>query len=323
MKKVILWEVKRTEKRKADGSAIHGEYVGKFRTKVDAGTPGAIRHAGTLANGRTYDYTGLDVDSVSGKLRWIDKRDGGDFGTNLVIFLESEKFLHQISIKYDPYNLKDVVNHLCGLGKFVSTQVINLSYWVRKAKTADGSFKVNDKGEPIWNRSISFRDIAPQFNFEQWKDFVQVNGLEWKQIKKANGDKEWISDAEYKYWDSRLLGIQRYLLSEGTALPFMYNSMICCEAPNPSGGGNLTPAEIQHCNEIYERVKADFKFPFGRTETNADSAFDMVDQSEQAARVDFIEQPAKRLPDQVVVDLPTDTTNHEQGPQADDSDLPF
>ena len=93
MKKVILWEVKRTEKRKADGSPIHGEYVGKFRTKVDPGTPGSIRHAGTLANGREYDYTGLDVDAISGKLRWIDKRDGGDFGTNLVLFLESEMLL--------------------------------------------------------------------------------------------------------------------------------------------------------------------------------------------------------------------------------------
>ncbi len=323
MKKVILWEVKRTEKRKADGSPIHGEYVGKFRTKVDPGTPGSIRHAGTLANGREYDYTGLDVDAISGKLRWIDKRDGGDFGTNLVLFLESEKFLHQISIKYDPYNLKDVLNSLCGLGKTVSTQVINVSYWVRKAKTADGSFKVNDKGEPVWNRSLSFRDIAPQFNFDQWKDFAQTNGLEWKQIKKANGDKEWISDAEYKYWDGRLLGIQRFLLSEGVALPFMYNSMIGCEAPNPSGGGNLTPAEIAQCNEIYERVKGDFKFPFGRTETNADSAFDMVDQGEQAARVDYIEQPAKRMPDPVVVDWPTvDTTNHEQV-HGDADSLPF
>ena len=98
--------------------------------------------------------------------------------------------------------------------------------------------------------------------------------------------------------------------------------MIGCEAPNPSGGGNLTPAEIAKCNEIYELVKGDFKFPFGRTETNADSAFDMVDQSEQAARVDFIEQPAKRLPDPVVVDWPADTANHEKGPQAHD-DLPF
>ena len=71
MKKVIFWEPKRTEKRKSDGSAIVGEFIGKFRTKVSEGTKGAIRHRGTLANGRDYDYWGLDVDSVSGKLRWI------------------------------------------------------------------------------------------------------------------------------------------------------------------------------------------------------------------------------------------------------------
>lgn len=295
MKNVIFWEPKRTEKLKTDGTPFPLDYVGKFRTKVNQGTPGAINFAGTLANGKKYDYWGLDVDSIAGKLRWIDKQDNGEYGTNLALFLESEKYLHKISVRYDPYNLKDVLNHLCGMGKEVASRVINISYWVRKAQKADKSLKVNDSGEPIWNKSLSFRDITPQFTFDEWKDFAQTNGLEWQQIKRADGKKEWISDAEYQYWDGRLLGIQRFLLKEGLALPFSYNSMIACEAPNPSGGGNLTADEIEQCKEIYERVKGEYKFPFSKNTVSADDVFDHPDESGHAARVEYIEQ-ARPLP---------------------------
>jgi len=296
MKNVIMWEPKRAEKRKADGSPITGEYVGKLRTKVTDGTPGARNYAGKLANGKEYNYWGLDVDSVAGKLRWIDKQDGGDYGTNLVLFLESEKYLHKITVKYDPYNLKDVMNHLCGMGAEIGTRVINLSYWVRKAQKADKTFKVKEDGSVIWNKSMSFRDITPQFSFEEWKDFAQTNGLEWTQTKRADGTKPWNSDAEYKYWDGRLVGIQRFLLNAGTALPFCYNSMTVCEAENPSGGGNLTAAEIEHCKEIYERVKGEYKFPYNRSEVSADDVFEQAAQVEQQARVEYIEK-ATPLPD--------------------------
>jgi hypothetical protein len=333
MKKVIFWEPKRAEKRKPDGSIVPAEFVGKFRTKVEASTPGAINYAGTLANGKAYDYNGIDVDAISGKLRWIDKQDNGEYGTNLVIFLESDKFLHRISVKYDPYNLKDVMNHLCGLGKDVLTYVINVSYWVRKAKTQDGGFKVNNKGEAVWNKSLSFRDVPVQFTFEQWKEFAQANGLEWTQVKRANGDKEWNSDAEYKYWDGRMVELQRFLLKSGAALPFCYNSMIACEVPNPSGGGNLTADEIALCNSVYERVRADYAFPFGRAEKSADDAFDQVSVAEQQERIEYLEK-AKPLPapgsikanhDATNEGWPTvDTNNYELVGTPDDSDdLPF
>lgn len=242
MKKVIFWEPKRTEKRKSDGSAIVGEFIGKFRTKVSEGTKGAIRHRGTLANGRDYDYWGLDVDSVSGKLRWIDKQDNGDYGTNLVLFLETEQFLHRVSVKYDPYSLKNVMNHLCGLKSHVATQVINMSFWVRKSLDKDKNVKTDKDGKVIWKKDLSFRDISPEFNYDQWTEFSQQNGLDWFQEKRPDGSKPWNSDAEYKYWDGRLLGLQKHLLKTESVLPFCYNSMTACEAPNPSGGGQFVSA---------------------------------------------------------------------------------
>lgn len=322
MKKVILWEPKRSENPKSPN-----EYIGKFRTKVSVDTPGVKLYEGTLATGKKYSYYAKEVDTVSGVLRWIDKRNNGEFGTNIILFLESENYLHQISIRYDPYNLKDVVNNLCGLGKSISTQLINLSYWVRRAKNETGNYKVNEKGESVWNKSISFRDISPQFDFASWKDFAQKNALEWNQITKSNGAKEWNSDAEYKYWDSRILNIQRYLLAEGTALPFMYNSMIGCEAPNPSGGGNLTANEIELCDNIYTRIRDEFKFPFASQKVNADSVYDHYDDEEQLARIEYIERP-KPMPDPEVhfseIEVPSNYKLPEQHSfDLNDDDLPF
>lgn len=335
MKNVIFWEPKRSEKLKNDGTPFPLDYVGKFRTKSTPGAPGARNYKGRLANGKEYDYWGIDVDSVAGKIRWIDKQDNGEYGTNMVLFLESEKYLHKITVRYDPYNLKDVLNHLCGMGKEVGSRVINISYWVRKAQNQDKSYKVNESGEPIWNKSLSFRDISPQFTFEQWKDFAQTNGLEWTQVKRANGKKEWNSDAEYKYWDGRLVGIQRFLLSEGIALPFSYNSMTVCEAPNPSGGGNLNSEEIERCKEIYEQVKSDYKFPFSKNLVNADDAFEQVSHTDMDARVAYIESAIPMPhPDTVLIpnqaamvggNNPFPTYAPPSGSEFDgnDSDLPF
>ena len=332
MKKVIFWEPKRDEKRNAKGEPIQGDFVGKFRSKVPEGTPGALRYVGENAAGVKWDYWGLNVDSISGKLRWIDKQDNGDYGTNLILFLETDRFLHRLSIKYDPFELRNVMNHLCGLGKHVGTSVVNLSYWVRKSMDKNKNVKTDKDGKPIWSKSISFRDIAPEFSYDEWIDFSQTHGLDWEQITRPNGKKEWICDAEYKYWDSRLLALQKFLLKTETVLPFCYNSMTACEAPNPSGGGNLSSEEVELCKEIYERVKSDYQFPFNRVETNADDAFDQPEPKQaQEARIKALSTPSNTaqptrggFADPVSIPLPTqDTTNFEVGAFADDESLPF
>lgn len=272
-KNVIFWEPKRSEKRNASGQLIPGEFVGKFRTKVAAGHPKAIRFHGENAAGVVWDYWGVEVDSIHGKLRWIDKVSNGDYGTTIVLFLETDTLLHRVAIKYDPYNLRNVVNHLAGLQRDIADTVINVSYWVRKAQDKNKVVKTDEKGKSIWSASISFRDIAPQFSYEEWRLESDRLGLDWIQRTRPDGRKEWDSSAEYAYWDSRLVGIQKFLLKTPDVLPFTYNSMTACKAKNPSGGGNLSDEEIDRCREIYELVKVNYRFPFGGSSVSADDVF--------------------------------------------------
>jgi hypothetical protein len=284
-KKVVIWTPKRVEKRTASGSVIPDDYIGKFTTKVPEGTPGAIRNQGENEAGRKWDFWEKHVDSIAGKLRWIDKR-SSDYGAQIVLFLESDKFLHQIVMPYDKdFNLQTVMNHICGLGKVampdktyqnqVTTAIINISYWVRKKLEYQTKKVVTGKdGKPIWQKSISFRDINPAFSPEQWKDFAQTAGIAPFYETKPNGKEFWNNFGELKYWDTRMAQLQRYLLTTPDVLPFTYNSMICCEALNPSGGENLTTAEIAKAREIYEMVKDRYRFPYSRQETNADDAFE-------------------------------------------------
>ena len=277
-KQVILWKPKRAEKLSPQNKPMPGEYVGKFATRVPEGTPGAIRNEGSNDAGRNWDFWETHVDSVAGNLRWIDKRDGGEYGTTLEVFLESNQFLHQISFKYDGFVLKDVLNHICGLQKDIATQYINISYWVRKAEK-DGVVQTDKDGKPVWRKSPSFRDINPLFNYDQWMTFAKDNDLIGFHRRNARGKNEWIDDASIKFWDEKLVAVQRHLLKTETCLPFCYNSFTACEAPNPSGGGNLTAEEIAQCNSIYEAVRPLYRFPFTRTETNADDVLAKIAQS--------------------------------------------
>lgn len=273
MKPVVFWDAKRVPQRDKSGNPIADKYTGVFATKVAAGMPGAFRYSGTLANGREYDFHQKEVTSVRGQLRWIDKQ-GSDYGTNLILVFETEKAAHRISIPYDVVALRQVVNHLAGLKGAVADAYINVNYWVREATDASGKIKTNDQGKVRWASSLMFQDIAPDIPFSEYREFAQKHGLEWVQKKNAKGETEWDQSAEYKYWDSRLVALQRFLLKTPGVLPFTYNSLTACQAENPSGGGNLTDAEIELCKEIYTRVKSGYRFPFQREEIDADSILD-------------------------------------------------
>lgn len=324
VKQVIMWKPKRSEKKTPKNGVVPDEYVGKLRTKVPEGTPGAVRNFGENKAGKKWDFWELEVDSVAGQLRWIDKRDGGDYGTSLLLFLESDKYLHQIDIEYDGFSLKDVMNYLCGLGKDITTAYLNVSYWVRKQTDRDGKVKTDKDGKPIWRKSISFRDIQPQFSFDEWMSFAEANGLKGEHKRKADGTKEWVDDAAIKYWDSRLVAMQRYLLTTDAVLPFCYNSFTACEAPNPSGGGNLTAEEIATCNSIYEAVKPLYRFSYQRSAVDADSAMDALESMPQQSAPLPSVQGVKTTP------LPSDdfpqfevALSHEDSTPGDFDTLPF
>ena len=274
-KEVILWKPRRAEKLTAQGKPIDGEFVGKYAARVKEGTPGAVHVTGKNDAGRAWDFWEIRVDSVAGNLRWIDKRDGGEYGTTLEVFLESTQYLHQISFKYDGFVLKDVLNYICGLQKDIPTHYINMSYWVRKAEKG-GTVQTDKDGNPVWRKSPSFRDITPLYGYEEWMALQEEKGIAGFHRRNAKGKNEWVDDAAIKFWDEKLVAVQRLLLKTDTCLPFCYNSFTACEAPNPSGGGNLTAAEIAQCNSIYEAVRPLYRFPFSRVESNADDVLAQI-----------------------------------------------
>lgn len=129
-KQVIQWKPTRAEIKDKSGKI---SYVGKFRTKVQEGTPGAVRQFGSNAAGKSWDYWAQDVDSVAGQCRWIDVR-STDYGPVITLFIESQKALHQITVPYDVNNIHTIMNHFLGLGKELEVAYLNISYWVRKGR---------------------------------------------------------------------------------------------------------------------------------------------------------------------------------------------
>jgi len=226
VKQVVVWEPKRAEKRKPDGAIVPGEFLGKFRTKVQQGTPGAIRHTGENAAGKSWDYWGLDVDSINGVVRWIDVRTT-DYGPKIVLFLETDKRLNQITVDYDVRNIHDIMNAFLGLGKDIATAHINISYWVRKKTDKDKNVKVGNDGKPIWQKNLSFRDVPVRYNFEEWKKFSEENNLQWFQEKRAGKD-VWNFEAELNFWIGKVAAVQRFLLTTDNVLPFCWNSITAC-----------------------------------------------------------------------------------------------
>lgn len=325
MKQCIFWEPRKAQKLSPNGTPIEGEFVGKFRTRVPEGTPGAIRHEGQNNAGRTWDYWGKDVDTVAGHLRWIDKI-GGDYGTKIVLYFETERFLHRIACQYDATTLNNVLNAMLGVGKEVPTHFFNLSYWVRKATDTTGKVKVDDKGKIKWAQTLMFQDVRGIFNKDNpWKDYAEKHGLSWIQRKNARGETYWDSDAEIQFWDEKIVALQRMLLNAGTALPFTYNSLIVCEAPNPSGGGNLSTNEIEECKRIWETIRDKYQMPYGASKTSADSFEDAP--APPTAKQDYTEKsvplpppgPSNGQPPSNAVEVPFPEYEMETG----QDDLPF
>ena len=313
VKKVVMWKPTRAEKRKASGEIVPGEFVGKFRTKVPEGTPGAIHQVGRNEAGVSWDYWAQEVDSVNGVVRWIDVRTT-DYGPVICLFLESPKALHQITAPYDVRNIHAIMNHLCGLGKELEVAYINIAYWVRKATDAKGSLKIDKKGAPIWQKDLTFRDVPKKFSADEWREYAEKNDLQWFQENRA-GKQVWNFEKELAFWLGKVVAVQRFLLGTEKCLPFCWNSITACESPSP--GGNLTSNEIAACNNIYESVKSLYRFPFSREESSADD----VELAPVAGYVSGTPSPQPeriRQPDNFPV---LDVSDYENAVPGDD--LPF
>lgn len=277
MKSVFFWDCKTVQ----SGAKVSGV----FSTKVAANSPGARHDKGQSPDGSiVWDNWYRDATAIRGNLRWIDIVLPNFTGATaqLVMFFENEKAVHRIAIKYNAANLHGIINNLWGVGKSIPTHFFQAVGFEVYPKKKDGKIVVNDKGQPVYNKHLSFSDVTPKFNYDQWKDYEQDHGLQWMKVIKAGGKGEWDTSAALKFWDAAVLGIQRLLLKAETALPFTYGSILVTAVENPSGGGNLTAAEIGECQRIYERIRSEYKMPFSRVEIDADS---ILEEPEPVQRV--------------------------------------
>lgn len=311
MKPVFFWDCKTVQ--------IGAKVTGVFSTKVAENAPGARHDKGQSPDGSiVWDNWYRDATAVRGHLRWIDIVLPNFTGATaqVVMFFENEKAVHRISVKYNAANLNGIINSLWGVGKQIPTHFFQAVGYEVYPKKRDGKPVVNDKGQTVYNKHLSFADVTPKFNYEQWKDYEQQHGLQWVKTKKAGGKEEWDTSAALKFWDGAVIGIQRLLLKAETALPFSYGSILVTGVENPSGGGNLTAAEIGECTRIYERIRSEYKMPFGRVEVDADSIMDEPVQTSRTTKNtqssdgfpdyedSYFEEPAPGLPPVETDDMP-------------------
>lgn len=269
MKPVFFWDCKTVQ--------VGAKVSGVFSTKVAENAPGARHDKGQSPDGSiVWDNWYRDATAIRGHLRWIDIVLPNFTGATaqVVMFFENEKAVHRISVKYNAANLNGIINNLWGVGKSIPTHFFQAVGYEVYPKKKDGKPVVNDKGQTVYNKHLSFADVTPHLTYEKWKEYEETNNLQWVKIKKAGGKEEWDTSAALKFWDSQVISIQRMLLKAGTALPFSYGSIIVTGVENPSGGGNLEAHEIAECQRIYERIRNEYKMPFGRVEIDADSIMD-------------------------------------------------
>ena len=289
VKRIVVWQPKTAKKKNPSGKI---EPVGKFRTKVPQGTPNAVRYAGENEAKKKWDFWGVDVDSVNGVVRWVDIRTS-DYGTSIVLFLETNTRLNQVEIslggkgKTDAVVLRNVVNHLCGLKKELATAVVNLSYWVRPKVNSMGQPKLNKDNEPILAKTVMFGDVPEKYTFDEWRGFAQENGLEW--VKEKRGlDDVWNNSAEVEFWIKQVAKIQRFLLGTPNVLPFCWNSVTASASDGTDA--TLTADEIEKTREVYERIKRQYQTPYARQSVMADDVAlepqDANDAAEPAAPFD-------------------------------------
>ena len=183
--------------------------------------------------------------------------------------------------------------------------------------------KLDKENKPLWKKTIQFRDVTPEFSFDEWKAFAAENGLEWVQTKKI-GKTEWDFQAHLAYWMGRVVKLQRFLLTTESVLPFCWNSMTA----SASDGTvlTLTEGEIASLKAIYEGVKPLYKFPFGKAEATADDFESRNYVAQVATPAVAYANNDDGFPD---VDLSNGNAKEVEfsqgwpGSGGDDSDLPF
>lgn len=246
----------------------NGDKYGVFQCKCPQTTPGAKHHQGETPMVK-WDFWAVDCGSIHGQLVWIDKNFmefNGKTKTSLTLaFKTIDGDIDILSMPFDGFSLRNVMNHLCGMKDAVYTDQIKLTYGVWKKKDA-GQIVIGNNGEAVYSSSLNFEGIAPLYplskdvDMNYW-EIRKQKGLEPIKTKNRRGEDEWDDSAEMDFWDKPLVGLQRKLIENYIAIPFSYNSWICGEVKNPSGGGNQPPEIVETVKSLYETcVKGKYEY---------------------------------------------------------------
>lgn len=333
MKQVFRWSPSIRTKE-------NGDKYGVFQCKCPETTKGAQRHVGENEMLK-WDFWAIDCGKIMGQLVWIDKNfmsfDGRSKTTLTLAFKTIDGEIDVLSLPFDGFTLRNVMNHLCGLKDEVLTRHITLTYGVWKKKE-DGKQVMGKNGKPVWSSTLNFDNVNPLYSLAKdnpanYWEMRKQKGIEPIKSINSKGQEEWDDRAEMAFWDKPLVGLQRKLVESGNAIPFSYNSWICGDAVNPSGGGNQ-PEEIKEAiKELYERVVRPNYTYFNSGNGMVTSAEDAraalraapQDPAEQVAREAAFATPSRHgspatcdgFPDQAPPIDPTDASAD------DDSDLAF
>ncbi len=321
-----------------------GDKYGVFQCKCPETTNGAKRHTGKTPMVE-WDFWAVDCGKIMGRLVWIDKNFmefNGKTKTSLSLaFKTIDGDIDILSMPFDGFSLRNVMNHLCGMKEAVFSDQITLTYGAWKKKE-DGKVVIGNDGSAVWNTSLNFEGVAPLYALSKdvavnYWDIRKEKGLEPIQTTNNKGEKSWDDSAEMAFWDGHLVRLQKKLIEIGAAIPFSYNSWICGDVVNPSGGGNH-PEEIKEAvKTLYEdRVKGKYVY-FNKESGTGTTASDVrqsmkatpqQETTEQTAREAAFSQPTPQrqsngFADPIAVDFPTQAPpiSYEQGANIDD--IPF
>ena len=325
----------------------NGDKYGVFQCKCPQTTKGAKHFVGETPMVK-WDFWAVDCGKITGKLVWIDKNfmefNGKTKTTLTLAFQTIDGDIDIVSMPFDGFSLRNVMNHLCGMKEKVLSDQITLTYGAWK-KNEDGKVVTGNDGSAIWNTSLNFEGIAPLYSLSKdvdnnYWDFRKQKDIEPIQTTNNKGEKSWDDSREMLFWDKPLVGLQAKLVKSGIAIPFSYNSWICGDAVNPSGGGNQ-PEEIkEQVKYLYEtRVKGLFQY-FNKETGTGVTASDVRgnlkatpgDAGEHAARIEAFSTPSVErapasnvgnFPDAIKVDFPDTAPPVDYTEWAHPDDLPF
>jgi len=255
-KLIISWSPKRDEA------------AGTFVTRVEKTHKGAINYKGEKP--KPYDYWAFPIKRVTGKLVWIDKLQK-KFGNKFVLVLEGANGnLNVVENSFGVGNIKDICNRLLAIhndnGQDYSKWLgmnMTLAYWVFKDKV--------ENGVQLYNSNVVIEEQKKGYYNKDERPMPEK--LKWTKQLNGKGEEEWNSIEELKFWEKFILGIQKALLTNGTAIPVLptfYTSLLCGVIANPTGIEQ--PQEIVSlAQSVWNNVKDKYHFAFMKEQNQSTS----------------------------------------------------